>query len=580
MINHKYAHYPSDRWEGLHADAAWVYLVRIYKDTDSKYGRSFMESVESTFKVGADLDCGSLISSNCNEAQTCSAGLDGKYSGPAAQLIYNSLVKIHQMYAQYHEALFDVAASEISNALDDLENKFAPIPAEEDNTWLLLLIDLITVGTLSAAGPFFNSFLKRLPYFVAKEAAGSPAFDNLKDTTMNLIGQSTTIAKDLLSTKGSDWTAEKQDSFTNYMGQTITGWGNVTSVGLAQVFNGSDASLDILWDVISDGKLVKGWDGTDNSDGEPSKEKEEEAEKNAANELRQNIAKSFFGYAIPALWQVSKTYAFVIDSGYACDDDKPLGDYLDDDTMEATGDCVDGRRYYLAYPDGEANKCECHYYDNSHCERVCRDQKFSAPPGLDSLDGTIFGRITRKDLITGSVRTWRQNGKANGGTIDNLLQVDVTTPGFMRLPVCSPERAFQSWDTTKKGSSANYPCDIPPGRDTCGDSTFENQSSGASPKVEDCLQIVRNIEGDGSTDWTTQVVGKNQREIAKSGSCHFGVEATKVNGNVNFVVGGQDVIDIINEAVKQFGGDGRVGAKGNMDCNGNTKQQAVKWGIY
>ena len=121
---------------------------------------------------------------------------------------------------------------------------------------------------------------------------------------------------------------------------------------------------------------------------------------------------------------------------------------------------------------------------------------------------------------------------------------------------------------------------IPPGKDDCGDSTFENQSSGASPLVEDCLQIIRNIEGDGSTEWTTQVVGKNQREIAKSGSCHFGVEATKVNGNGNFRVGGQDVIDIINEAIAQFGGDGRVGAKGDMQCNGLVKQQAVKWGSY
>ncbi|KAK8022420.1 hypothetical protein PG993_013187 [Apiospora rasikravindrae] len=44
-----------------------------------------------------------------------------------------------------------------------------------------------------------------------------------------------------------------------------------------------------------------------------------------------------------------------------------------DDTMEATGD---GRCNYLAYPDGEANKCQCH--DNGHCEPVCRDQEVAA----------------------------------------------------------------------------------------------------------------------------------------------------------------------------------------------------------
>jgi hypothetical protein len=44
---------------------------------------------------------------------------------------------------------------------------------------LLLLIDLITLGTLSAAGPFFNNVLKNTPYFVEK---GGSAFDNAKDT--------------------------------------------------------------------------------------------------------------------------------------------------------------------------------------------------------------------------------------------------------------------------------------------------------------------------------------------------------------------------------------------------------------
>jgi predicted secreted protein len=152
-----------------------------------------------------------------------------------------------------------------------------------------------------------------------------------------------------------------------------------------------------------------------------------------------------------------------------------------------------------------------------------------------------------------------------------MMDVDVTTPGFIRIPVCSPERAFQSWDTAKAGSSQFYLCDIPPGRDECGDSSFENQTSDASASVEDCLQIIKNIEGDASTGWKTQVVGKNQREIASHGSCSFGVEATKVHGNVNFDVGGQDVIDIINDAIRRFGGGGKVGAKGNMECNGNIE---------
>lgn len=559
---------PSERWRGLNADAAWADVKRIWRDTDSKrVGFTFIQSVSATLDIGAMPNCGSLLSSNCAQAAECPAGANGAKSGPAAQLIWNSLVAIHSMHKDYHDTLFKVAGV-VSTALKDLENKFAPVPAEEDNKWLLLLIDLVTLGTLSVAGPFFNNFLKKMPYFL--KAANDATFNNVKDTTMNLIGQSTTIAKDLLpgSGGGSDWSLEKQDSFSNYMGNTINGWGNVTSLALGKLFNGTDDSLAMLWDAMSDGKLIEGKAFADAPPG------------NAENELRANIGKSFFGYAIPALWQASGSWAFVIDSGYGCDERDPLDDYLDTKTMEATGSCYDGKRYYLAHPDGMAYTC---------FEGGCMDNKFSAPPGLDTLDGEIFGGITKDDLIKGSVRTYLHNGRengggfadpTNGGTLDGLLAADVTTPGFMRLPVCSPERAFQSWETSTKGSSANYPCDVPPGRDECGDSTFEDQTSGASPSVDDCRQIIRNIEGDGSTSWTTQVVGKRQREIARFGGCSFGVEATKVDGNADFVVGGQDVIDIINDAIARFGGGGKVGAKGEMGCTGSVKKQKVKWGIY
>lgn len=193
-------------------------------------------------------------------------------------------------------------------------------------------------------------------------------------------------------------------------------------------------------------------------------------------------------------------------------------------------------------------------------------------------------------LIKGSVRTYRQNGNTNGGgvadvnnqgTIDDLLDnQDITTPGFIRIPVCSPEQARTSWKLADKGSTPNYPCDMLPGRNSCGDSTFVDQTSDASPAVDDCRQIVTNIQSDPTTDWTILVGGEEQREFVKFGSCALGVEATTVDGNADFRVGGQDVIDIINEAIRQFGGSGKVGAKGDIKCNGNIKQQTAEWGIY
>ncbi|GKZ81630.1 hypothetical protein AnigIFM56816_006151 [Aspergillus niger] len=484
------------------------------------------------------------------------------------------MAEIHGMYKRYYDGLFN-SLSIVGTALDDMENKFAPIPPEEDNTWLNILIDMITLGALGTAGPLFNTMLKNHAWF-----AGS-ALDNAKDTTMTLLGQGTTTAKDVLPPGDkAKWTPEGQDEFSAYLGQVVYGWSNITSQALDDLFSGTNESMNALWEVMSDGKLIEG-----KRDNDPS------YIGNVQNELIANINKCVIGFALPALWRQAGSYTFILDSGQSCDDNPNIGEYLEDDTIDATGVCVDNRQYYLVYPDGDATDCTCKIInDSGPCQTVCKDVKFSAPKGIENISGdnSYFG-ITTNDLVKGSVRTWIANGRENGariadptnhGTMSDLIDVDVTTPGFMRIPVCSPARAFQSWDTADKNSSPNWPCDIPPGKDECGDSTFVDQTSDASPKVEDCRQIIKNIEGDATTAWTTQVVGHNQREIASHASCHFGVEATKTNGNVNFKVGGQDVIDVINDAIAKFARDGLIGAKGNMDCNGNVKSEPVLWGIY
>ncbi|AEO59465.1 glycoside hydrolase family 18 protein [Thermothelomyces thermophilus ATCC 42464] len=559
---------PTQRWKNLDTDAAWRDVVRIWKETDKPRNIMFTASVSTTLYISADVDCRNL--EDCNTTEECSAGLNGPYSGPAAQFIWNSMVKIHAMYHNY-VLMLERATSLVSMALDDMQKTFAPVPVEEDKAWLYLLIDLITLGTLTVAGPLYNRQLGMYVYFSDKSV------DDIKDTTMTLIGQSTTIAKDVLSTKQEAWTENLQASFNNMLSRVIEGWQNATSLAVNKIFSGSETSLNILWDVMSDGKLIEGMPPP--GSGPPPDPG------NIHNELQANVKKSIYAFAIPNLWRVSQTFAFILDSGFGCDVEKPLQDYLEDETMEATGACVDGKRYYLVAPIGESRTCD---WVNGMWDCTLSN-KFSAPPGLDRL-GADFGYLTKEDFIKGSIRTWLKNGKRNAGggmpdvtdidTINSLIDLDFTTPGFIHLPVCSPERAYQTWDTSSSGYGANYPCDPPPGINNCGDSTFEDQTSAASPKVEDCLQIIKNIQDDGKTEWTIQVLGKNQREIAKFGECRFGVEATEQTGNADFKVGGQDVIDIINDAVEKFGGSGRVGAKGDMSCNGNIKGQAVKWGIY
>jgi hypothetical protein len=93
------------------------------------------------------------------------------------------------------------------------------------------------------------------------------------------------------------------------------------------------------------------------------------------------------------------------------------------------------------------------------------------------------------------------------------------------------------------------------------------------------MQIVKNIQNtDG--DWEVENAIGSQHQLVQFGSCAFGVQGQGKNGNVDFYIGAQDIVDIITDSVRQFGGSGKVGAKGVMSCDGTVKGQQVEWGLY
>ncbi|KAL8366609.1 hypothetical protein RB595_010461 [Gaeumannomyces hyphopodioides] len=574
-----YDYTPSERWKALGAADAWAEAAKHFNENDKARKLHFLKSFEMTLQSGQSMSCDMIDGADkCDGIFECPAGADGDESGPAAMLIWQSLIQVHKLHHDYYKALGGMQV-EVQTGIRRMEGIFSSVPEPKTNQFLNVLIDIITIGALGSAAPFFNSFLKTLPGFATRDAA----FDNTKYTVLMLIGQGTTLAKDLLQTpEMSDWDEKNQKSFSDILSNVIVAWKNSTAHAVGKLFKGDGSSLDLLTNIISDGKMI---DGNVTEDAikfsTPS-----------APEITAMATKPFFGFAIPALWRRSSTYAFILDSGQSCGGN-PLSKYDSDVTASTTSVCHDNRLYYLVHPDGDAVSCKCERdSDMGPCQRQCRNNKFSAPVGLDSLNGGSFGRVTKEDIVIGSLATWLHNGRVNKKvSITDLVQkqdiresmvgLRVNTPGIVQPPVCSPDRAFQSWNTGGKGSSPYYPCDIPPGVDHCGDSTFENRGSDVSPRVEDCLQIIKNFEGDAKTDWTHSITG--HRTIVEFGTCHLGIERTGgTGGAVQFRVGGQDVIDIINDAVRQFGGGGRLGGRGVMSCAGTTVNTRVDvlWGIY
>ena len=90
---------------------------------------------------------------------SCEKGADGPNSGPAAQFIWNSLIKIHTMHHSYWDSLRGMIRAFALSA-DDMEDTFAPILEPKSNQWINILIDLLTLETLLTAAP---NPLQRVP---------------------------------------------------------------------------------------------------------------------------------------------------------------------------------------------------------------------------------------------------------------------------------------------------------------------------------------------------------------------------------------------------------------------------------
>ncbi|KAK3500592.1 hypothetical protein B0T13DRAFT_535440 [Neurospora crassa] len=564
---------PQERWNMLDGSDAWRDIMKVWFDYQKPSNTPFTEAVSYTIHGPPSPDCGTLARKNvCEQTVQCSSNFGGGGSGAVGYEIWNSMVIIHEMYATYVTALYQAAAATLDPALKDFENQFAPIPKKFDDSWLGILLACVGLaGTVGVSG-FFNTALKSMPYW----RANSVSYDNWKDTAKALVSFGTSIAGTLTGKKRQ----QKQDAFSDYMGNVVSAWANVTEMSLRQLFNGEPESVELLTSLVANGHFI---DGSVNGGGSsPTDALDTTANSPLMAEVRASISKAFFAFALPSIWSVSGTTAFIMDSGFDCGTVDPMGEYLDKDTQHKTAGCYNGKLYYLAYPSGPAEDCS-----GGDEAVVCRPNTFSAPPGIDTLDGTRFGGVKVSDLITGAVRTYIQNGNKNGGeqvdpthggSLDGLMDQDVTTPGFIRIPVCSASVAFGAWSDTSVSSDVdNYPCYIKPSPDYCEASSFVDQTSDASPSTSDCMGIVRNIQGTQG-QWTVE--NGQQHQLVQYGACKFGIQGLNKHGNGWFHVGAQDIVDIITDSINKFGGSGRVGAKGLMDCKGNINSQDVEWGLY
>ncbi|KAH8673384.1 glycoside hydrolase family 18 protein [Xylariales sp. PMI_506] len=442
---------PAYRWAVMDAPNAWTDAVNRWTAPggDRDQGNlNFIESIWNTYH-GSDLTiCGSLLDeSNCDSIPLCVDNTAG--SGPAGYLVMASLIEVHELHKSYYDAISQ-ATSDLIWQNDLFDATFAPLPDPEENELMLqILLDLVGVGTMFVGAPFFNGFLKSLPYFASRSDA---VFDNAKDAAYASIAGIIAIAKDLIadSKSAATWDAEAQNNLTAYLGATLLGWKDSAQRTVTWIFNGTDEAIEYLSGVISDGKLIEGSAaGQVNNIPEPP----------SASQFEAWIWRTFYAFAIPTAWSFSGKTAFIIESGIPCD--QP-------DTYEFTDHglrsvCFGGEKYFLASLTGTAYSCT---------DDICPlDSDFWSPNGVSALDGVAWGGVTVEDIVLGSIQTKLANAGNNGGSLpdasDRVLfdaaigdTINLQTPGIFRLPICGWDEAHKNWDAAAgyvSGFDSNYP---------------------------------------------------------------------------------------------------------------------------
>ncbi|KFY56270.1 hypothetical protein V496_06715 [Pseudogymnoascus sp. VKM F-4515 (FW-2607)] len=450
----------AERWGLLDANRAWTDAVGDY-NAKKTAGSSlvFSQSVAQAFGYGIPVDCTKIgVGYCCSEPVACT---DFK-TGAAGYLILNSLITVRNLYEHFHTAIGAMSGFLIGT-FDSFENDFAPVPVK--NTVVQdILISLFTLGLGMAGG-------KAMYIGLSYTLQGENTKEKVKAVGENLL--STGIAAAILSAKDKPtWTADDQIAFKYMMGNMTISWQKSTEQGLQDMLGGGPTEINKVYSMIKDGLLATNTGVKENhmvSGTDP---------KNLSlqSEIQAAVLRTFYSMAIPLAWTLSGHNLFIIDSGLDCTAPSPTSEQ--DDILPINQKfnvvCNTNKLYNIAgIPPGEEAQWALPGTGGGYCSPfgpACSVDtyinNFEALPGLNALDGSNYGAITTGEIVRGALATYAKFGGKNGSpapdmtdknTVDAMYSGDITTPGYIRLPICGPLEAWANWASDDE-PSANYPC--------------------------------------------------------------------------------------------------------------------------
>ncbi|PYI22706.1 hypothetical protein BO99DRAFT_429649 [Aspergillus violaceofuscus CBS 115571] len=400
------------RWNTIFTESAWADLNQYWLSHPHEGELNYTNEISNLVHGPEHMDCSKMADSvGCDSFVQCD-----DVNHPAGYFILNGYVSIHNFFWNTHTALTRVQAS-VTNQIGDLTTTFAEFPSSTltDN----LVMDFLGLGFALFTSPIFNYALTKIPYY----SENPLQLSNLKDTINALVANGVTIIKDVIATDSTPLELGVENTLEKRLDTIVQVWYSTIDSMNESLFNGTSNSIDILHDLVTDGKLLEtSFDTPSDSD------------------IAAMVEKAIFGLLIPLTWTLSPDThnAVVVDSQSTCDTSNPLSSYISSSVAKSGYVCYNNNIYYLVDVVSLDRYCQ----SNSQGGQLCRDPTVNKLPGVGELNGSSWGGVTVEDLVVGAVNTWTQMGNTSSflnpsdiGALDDIFDQGIRSAGVVHIPV-------------------------------------------------------------------------------------------------------------------------------------------------
>ncbi|KAK2028148.1 hypothetical protein LX32DRAFT_673702 [Colletotrichum zoysiae] len=421
---------PNLRWEAAGASAALSDMMASWMNYSSGPNEVKFEFSQyaSWYFGGPEMwRCTQLLDVPCSTSVACQ---DTKY--PAGHLILNSFSKLHQFHRRYWEAL-DQAQMDVQADMPLFAEKFSvPLPDSSSQTQLQRIMLNVLYAVVGIAQAYANNFFIYSAAMNGFLGLSQTVRSQLTTTSSYTIFTSWAIGKDYMLPGQTPPPA--YGKLSAVMGSVFEQWKDTEVAFLEHIFSVKDNdTVGFLTATLDNGLMQATPDDIDFKD------------------MAKVLKKVFYAQLMVTTWQSvsASQQPFILKTNLPCDMKKgqrnsALWPFIPDLDHERAAACYNGALFYLLDVRNQGVQLNV----GSPSIRPSENFPFSALYGTDTMDGTMWGGVTKEDIVAAVYGGWVEGGRMNDNFNLNYTNVSpsedsplwfgkgIRVPGFVKMPMC------------------------------------------------------------------------------------------------------------------------------------------------